>query len=96
LSAELKLPLPTSIPSCTAEETRYEMACILKRAHPPKPTITGRERAALREFKNKDICTVLADKDNATVILDSSDYSNKIHTLLADPTYEPTNCNPLK
>jgi hypothetical protein len=37
--------------------------------------------------------TVLVDKRNATVILD---YSNKSHTLLADPTYESTNWNLIK
>jgi hypothetical protein len=69
----------------------------LKRARPPKPNLTGRQRTVLRELQdNRDIYTVPADKGNATVILDSSDYSNNIHTLLSDPTYEPTNCNPIK
>jgi hypothetical protein len=59
------------------------------------PTLMGREKAALREHQeNKDIYIVLADKGNATVILDALDYSNKIHTLLSIPTYEP-NCNPM-
>jgi hypothetical protein len=70
---ELKLPLPTP-PSSTAEEIRYEAAHILKRVHLPKPNLTRRERAALREVQeSKDVCIVPADKGTATAILDSSD-----------------------
>jgi hypothetical protein len=63
------------LPSSTAEEIRYKMACILKRACSPKSNLTRKDRATLRELQeNKFIYMVLADKGNATVILDSSDY----------------------
>jgi hypothetical protein len=72
-------------------------ASILKRACPPKPNFTRQEREALRELQeNKGIYIVLVDKGNATVLLDSLDYSNRIHTVLSDPIYEPTNRNPIK
>jgi hypothetical protein len=66
---------------------------VLKRECSPKSNLTGRETTALRELQdNKGIYIVPA----ATVILVSSDYSNKIKTFLADPTYEAINRCPMK
>ena len=50
----------------------------------------------MRELKSdSDIVILKADKGNATVVMDSSDYESKVFDLLADPAYETTTRNPL-
>jgi hypothetical protein len=50
--------------------------------------LTGAERKALRPLrKNTDLTILLADKDNATVVLTSVEYNPKIDALLEDPAY---------
>jgi peroxiredoxin len=51
--------------------------------------MTGAEKRALRSLKAKEALTVLpADKGNATVILNSSDYNRKIAALLEEKAYK--------
>ena len=77
-------PLPVE----SAEEVRQETIRIIKSASKPKNNLTRTERAALKNLKNNSELTILpADKGNATVILSTTDYKQKIHTLLEDPAY---------
>jgi hypothetical protein len=59
--------------------------------------INYQKRAALRQQQdNKATCIIPNEKENATAILDSSDYLGKIKTLLAEPIYKILTCNSIK
>jgi hypothetical protein len=58
-----------------AEEARQETVRIIKSAFKPRDNLNRTERAALRTLKNNPELTNLpADKGNATVILNTTDY----------------------
>jgi len=77
-----------SLPVECAEDVREETIRIIKSASKPKDNLTKTERAALKNLKNISELTILpADKGNATVILSTTDYKRKIHTLLEDSAY---------
>lgn len=83
------------LPKQQAEEIRQEVATILRKAKPPESNLTTEERLALKELKQDESILVLtADKGNATVVLDTEDYKQKMHTLLAGPTYKEINTDP--
>jgi hypothetical protein len=61
---------------------------IIKSSSRPRNKITKAEKEALRTLKNNTDVTILpADKDNATVILNSADYKQMITSLLEEPAY---------
>ena len=75
-------------PAEMEEEARQETVIIVKRSSRPKENITRAERAALRTLKNNtDLTILLADKGNATMILYTVDYRQKITSLLEAPSY---------
>jgi hypothetical protein len=58
--------------------------------------LTGAERRAIRALKANEVLTILpADKSNATVILNTTDYVQKIHALLEDQAYRKLRKDPL-
>jgi hypothetical protein len=58
-----------------AEDPRQETVRIIKSASKPRDNLNRSERAALRTLKNNPELTILpADKGNATVILNTTDY----------------------
>jgi len=77
-----------SLPAEMAEEARQETVRIIKSSSRPRNNITTAEREALRTLKNNtDLTILLADKGNATVILNTADYKQKITSILEDPSY---------
>lgn len=74
----------------TAANLRSEVARVVKKRKNLKPNVPLEEIKALQELKKQDDIMILpADKGKATVILDKSDYENKIQNLLSDTkTYE--------
>ncbi|XP_037506744.2 uncharacterized protein LOC119382905 [Rhipicephalus sanguineus] len=58
--------------------------------------LSPEERKALKRLRdNKDIVILPADKGNATVVLDTQDYENKMRLMLEDDrTYVPLNRDP--
>jgi hypothetical protein len=69
-------------------EIRQEKVRILKGSSQSKDKLTGAERRALRSLKANDLPTILlADKGNAAVVLGTSDYNQKIATVLEDKAY---------
>ena len=71
---------------------RSEMAGMLRNAKPPKTNITKDERKAIQELKKEESVLILpADKGKATVVIDVSEYEEKINEMLSDErTYEKT------
>ena len=63
----------------TAQKLREGVARVLTSVKPPKPNLTYSQRRALRDLKNDDLIVILpADKGNATVVMDRSQYSDKM------------------
>ena len=84
-----------SLPVEMAEEARQETVRIIKSAPPPRDNLTKTERAALKTLKeNKNLTILPADKGNATVVLNTSDYKLKISSLLEDPAYRKLTKDP--
>ena len=78
-----------SLPDEMAEETRQETVRILKKnSSRPRDSLSKTERAALNNLRNNMELTILpADKGNAMVVLNTTDYKHKISSLLEDPAY---------
>jgi len=71
-----------------AEEARKETVRIIKSSSRPRDNLRNPERAPLKTLKDNTNLTILpADKGNATVVLNTSDYKQKISSLLDDPAY---------
>jgi hypothetical protein len=78
-----------------AEEARQETFRIIKTASKPRDNLTRAERSTLRSLKQDTELTILpADKGNATVILNTTDYKLKIYTLLDDSAYRKLTKDP--
>ena len=61
---------------------------ILRDSSRPEDNLTGTERRAFRDLqKNTDLTILLANKGNATVLLNTVDYNHKIGALLQDTAY---------
>jgi hypothetical protein len=74
-----------SLPVEMAEESRQETARIIKSSSTPRDNVARTERAALKTLKKNTNLTILpADKGNATLILNTIDYKQKITSLFQD------------
>ena len=74
---------------------RGRVCSILKKAKPPAPNMTRRERTAVRNLRERqDLVILTADKGNATVVMDQTDYKKKIEDLLEDPVYRKISKDP--
>ncbi|KOB65442.1 putative reverse transcriptase, partial [Operophtera brumata] len=84
------------IPLGDSECLRQDIAFILRHAKPPEPNITDEELVALRDLRqDTDLMILKADKGNATVVMDVTQYEEKILSLLEDGSiYKPVNYNP--
>ncbi len=76
------------------DQIRYKVARILAGQGGQKPNLTRAERTALRGLRNDPSITILrADKGNATVIMDTADYIEKMaHHLSTGPYQEEKKC----
>ncbi|KAK5638774.1 hypothetical protein RI129_013069 [Pyrocoelia pectoralis] len=82
----------TTVEQPIADEIRLDIANILKKARPPAQNVTKRELIALKELKNNnDVLILPADKGNATVIVNSNEYHQKMITLLNSSEYKTNN-----
>ena len=84
------------LPSDERPALRAEIAGVLRSAKPPKPNISKEERQALGVLaKEKDILILPADKGRCTVILNKSEYTKQVETMLSDRgTYTPLTEDP--
>ena len=65
-----------------------ETSHIIRTSKPPRQNVTKQELLALSSLrKNEQLIVLPADKGNATVVMDNTDYRNKIPGLLEDGTY---------
>lgn len=83
------------LPKPLAEEIRQDASRILKECKVPRPNLTLEERIALNDLReNKDIIILKADKGNATVLMNTDEYMEKMRTILNDPCYKKLERNP--
>ncbi|XP_045463784.1 uncharacterized protein LOC123673342 [Harmonia axyridis] len=83
------------LPPTEAEETRQDIASTLRRAKLSPSNISRSERICLRNLhNNSDIIVLPADKGDATVILNTSDYVEKMSSLLKSSEYKTTPQDP--
>ena len=69
----------------SAERVRHKVIGVLGGAKPPPSNVTLDERLALKELRRDENIMILpADKGRATVLLDTSEYENKMSVLLSD------------
>ena len=69
----------------SAERECHKVIGVLGRAKPPPSNVTLDKRLALRELRrNENIMILPADNGRATVLLDTSEYENKMSVLLSD------------
>ncbi|BHF72651.1 hypothetical protein SprV_0401571900 [Sparganum proliferum] len=81
----------------TKDLIRHQTTSLLMR-HKRCETLSNTEQRALKSLKaNKDITILPADKGRSTVVLDKSDYQNKVHDLLEDQhSYKQCRANEMK
>ncbi|KAM4589401.1 uncharacterized protein V3H82_003528 isoform 2-T2 [Fundulus diaphanus] len=79
-----------------AEKLRMKITATLSSAKPPPSNLTPQERKAITSLSQDQSINILpADKGRCTVVLNTSDYQDKIHTLLSDTnTYESLKRDP--
>ena len=83
---------------CTsdAEELRTKVSACLVNAKTPNSNLNKQQREAIKTLgQDKDITILPADKGRCTVVLDKTEYHNKVCELLNDSkTYEPLKRDP--
>jgi hypothetical protein len=78
-----KLPRPLGL------EFRWRIRSMLEKTRPPPTNIKKQEISAIKSLRlNKEIRILRADKGNCTVVLNESDYNNKLNSLLQSDIYE--------
>ena len=78
-----------------ATDLRGSICNILRRAKPPPPNLKKDEKAAIKALKEDTNITILpADKGTATVVMDTSQYVEKVNNLLMEPVYEKVKKDP--
>ena len=74
-----------------AEQARAAICNMIRKARVPTSNISKKERQAVEALKNdKEIVIVRADKDKATVIMNTTDYEHKALEILNNPPFKKT------
>ncbi|GAA54336.1 hypothetical protein CLF_102306 [Clonorchis sinensis] len=78
----------TNLPSAETDKLRAQLVTVLKFQQPGAPNIAPSERRALNTLRQVDsIVITKADKGKATVVMNKSDYLQKVRQHLADGPY---------
>lgn len=76
-------------------ELRWKVRSMLEKLKSFVPNMASKELKAIKPLKlNEDIRILQADKGSFTVVLDESEYKNKLNTLLESGLYEPLSKDP--
>ena len=79
----------------TADEVRLQVHQVLRKHEPAKPNITGQERSAIKALRqDKSIHILRADKGNATVVMDKTEYDHKVADILNSNCYRKLRRDP--
>ena len=78
-----------------ADEIRLEIHQALKKHKPAKPNISRQDLSAIKALRqDKSIHILRADKGNATVVMDTSSYNNKVRDILDSSCYRELRKDP--
>ena len=79
----------------TADEIRLQVHQALRKHKPAKPNISRQEQSAIKSLRqDKTIHVLRADKGNATVIMDKSEYDRKVADILHSDCYRELRKDP--
>ena len=88
-------PALSRLPKQAGNQARVQITKVLRRAKLPKSNLHTKELKALKEIRQDHSIHILkADKGNATVILDRTDYHQKVQEMLTTPTYRKLKNDP--
>jgi hypothetical protein len=83
-------PVVSKFPQTQGMEFRWKIRSMLKKCKSSRPNMTTKELRAVKSLRlNKNIRILQADKGNCTVVMDESEYKDKLNTLLESGVYEP-------
>jgi hypothetical protein len=83
------------LPQNVGMEFRWKISSMLGKSKPSVPNMNKKELKAVKSFRlNKKIGVLQADKGNCTVVLEESEYKEKLNTLLESGVYEPLSKDP--
>jgi hypothetical protein len=92
---EIEPALSRLIPKPAVNQTRIQIAEVLRKAKLPKRNLNRNELKSLKDLKqDKSINILKADKGNATVVMDKTDYDQKVKEMLNTSTYEKIKDDP--
>ena len=81
--------LPRNLLDAGKANLRTSVSRILQDASPPKCNLPGSLRKAVKDLQADETIVVLpADKGSATVVMNRTEYNEKIETQLSDGTYK--------
>ena len=84
-----------NIPQAQEDELRWKVRQVLEKSKPPNPNITKEERLAIKSLQcDESIIILLANKGNATVVMDRVEYFNKLADLIENSGYCKVKKNP--
>ena len=73
------------LPAGEAAQLRAEVVGVLKSAKPPKSNVSKDEREAIKQLKKEKSIKILgADKGRTTVLMDTTEYEEKLDKMLSD------------
>ena len=88
-------PALSRLPKQAGNQAGVQITEVLRRAKLPKSNLNTKELKALKELRQDNSIHILkADKGNATVILDRTDYNQKVQKMLTTPTYRKLKNDP--
>ena len=95
-SVEAALSRQRELPESTKDNIRSRIASTIQSASLHDSNLTKDEQHALKRLRNdKDIVILLADKGRVTVVMDKTDYHDKMDALVNDKqTYEELKRDP--
>ncbi|KAK5648272.1 hypothetical protein RI129_003164 [Pyrocoelia pectoralis] len=78
-----------------ADEIKLDVINVLRKSKNPKPNISPKQLNTLNKLKkNENILVLPADKGNATVIVNTSDYHERMLNLINSPEYKMNKSDP--
>ena len=78
----------------TAQLLRHKVSSILSTAKPPRSNLSRELHKLVKSLQDQSIVILPADKGNATIVLDRTDYMDKMESLLEDNAYKKVKRNP--
>ena len=88
-------PVVYNFPEDSASNIRIEITDILRHGKLPRSNLNRKEHHAIHSLRqDKSIHILKADKGNCTVVMDKTDYDQKINDLLNTSTYKKLNRDP--